>query len=244
MRAFLEKHGTEWLDDFVYISNMPLQNLGVKVIPFDGTFLNDFIEKTSFKKDDILIGSVEATIAFFKANNIVVPNYIGYPSPIEKYLGRKIIKDTLKNVINHPFPWFVKPANDVKKFTGSLVENNTQLDILHKFMGVKYEDEIYYSDVIPNILSEYRCFIHKGELKGIQWYLGDFTKFPDVNIINNMIKDYKDAPVSYTLDVAVTDDSTILIEVNDMWAIGSYGLGGRIYVRMCIDRFQEIINKK
>jgi hypothetical protein len=56
-----------------------------------------------------------------------------------------------------------------------------------------------------------------------------------------MIKDYKSANVAYTLDVGITDDgSTKLVEVNDMWAIGSYGFNAKDYVRMTIDRFQEI----
>lgn len=83
-------------------------------------------------------------------------------------------------------------------------------------------------------------------MNGIQWYAGDFKIFPDIAIIENMIKSYKSANVSYTLDVGVMNygnsslTTTTLIEVNDMWAIGSYGFDGKKYVRMTIDRFQEI----
>ena len=67
-----------------------------------------------------------------------------------------------------------------------------------------------------------------------------------------MIETYKDeAPISYTLDVGIIEkdknevlsfEQTVLIEINDFWAIGGYGLDGKTYVRMLIDRFQEIKN--
>lgn len=51
-----------------------------------------------------------------------------------------------------------------------------------------------------------------------------------------------ECPVSYALDVAVTGSGmTILVELNDFWAIGGYGLDGRTYVRMLVDRSQEVI---
>ena len=58
MKAYLEKCGNEWLDDFVYSSVGPLNDLGIEVIPFDGSRLPTFFMSTSFCKDDILIGSV------------------------------------------------------------------------------------------------------------------------------------------------------------------------------------------
>ena len=56
-----------------------------------------------------------------------------------------------------------------------------------------------------------------------------------------MISKYTESPVSYTLDVGVIKSGeTALVEVNDMWAIGSYGFDAKTYVRMSIDRFMEI----
>lgn len=244
MRAFLEKCGKEWLDDFVYISNNPLRDLGVEVIPFDGTFLDDFIDKYSFNKNnDILIGSVEATTEFFKACNVDVPQYLGYPKELTKYLDRYYEITTFGQLENEKFPYFVKPFRDVKLFTGSVVESKNQLNILKNFMGkdiVPDETEVYLFEPVE-FISEYRCFVHKGELKGIKHYLGDFKIFPNTNVVENIIRDFENAPVSYTIDVGITEDhSTVLVEINDFWAIGSYGFNGRDYVRMSIDRFREI----
>ena len=60
-----------------------------------------------------------------------------------------------------------------------------------------------------------------------------------------MVKDYTSSPVAYTLDVGVTaDGDTILVEVNDMWAIGSYGFDAKMYALMCVRRMKELCKNK
>ena len=148
--------------------------------------------------------------------------------------------------IHQYHPYFVKPKNNVKLFTGSLVENDKQYRIIKEFWKVTDDTELLLSEPI-DIDAEYRCFVHKGELKGIRYYAGDFKQFPKVDVIEKMIKDYENPYVSYTLDVGIVLSDlkfpmTTLIEVNDMWAIGSYGFDAKTYVRMVIDRFIEIKN--
>lgn len=252
MRAFLEKIENDYLDDFVFTSKYQLQNLGVEIIDFDGTNLKS-LDKYNFSlRTDIMIGSVEATTLFFKKCEIKAPAYLGYPESLQEYLGRKITS-TIVGDLTNDFPYFIKPKNDVKLFTGTLCENENQLKLFKSQYPVTNETELLLSEPL-DFLSEYRCFIHKGQLQGIHWYKGDFKIFPNINHVEKMIELYKDAPVSYTLDVGVipfVDElgyaehqgfihDTVLVEVNDMWAIGSYGFDAQKYVRMTIDRFQEI----
>ena len=247
MRAFLEKVEGDYLDDFVFISKYQLQNLGVEIIDFDGSNLKS-LDKYNFNlKNDIIIGSVEASCLFFKKCGIEPPKYIGYPEELKKYLDREIIK-TKFGEINHSYPYFIKPSNHVKLFTGTLVESEKSYDFMKEFYKEINEDTDLYLSSPIDFLSEYRCFVHKGKLKGIQWYAGDFTIFPSMFKIESMIEDYINAPVSYTLDVGIHSinggvaniTNTSLVEINDMWAIGSYGFNAKDYVRMTIDRFQEI----
>jgi len=47
---------------------------------------------------------------------------------------------------------------------------------------------------------------------------------PNIKLIENMIKDYTDSPMSYTLDVAVTENNeTCLLEVHPFVSCGLYG---------------------
>lgn len=247
MRAFLEKIEKDYLDDFVFVSKYQLQNLDIEVIDFDGLNLSSLDKYKPNLKTDIIIGSVEATNYFFNLCGSKIPSYLGYPNELKKYLGRTVFSTQVKD-LSLLFPYFIKPKDDVKLFTGTLVENEKQLKIFKEQYPVTSETKLFLSSPVK-FISEYRCFVHKGVLKGIQWYSGDFKIFPDVSIIENMIKDFKNAPVSYTIDVGVINDTdkylrshlnTLLVEINDMWAIGSYGFSAKDYVRMTIDRFQEI----
>ena len=116
-----------------------------------------------------------------------------------------------------------------------------QLQWIKEYTDITDDTEVYISAVLPKIVSEYRCFVHEDKLVGIQHYLGDFKTFPSVRMIEDMIASYKSSNCAYTLDVGVMEHgSTVLIEVNDMWAIGSYGMDAKTYALMCVRRMREI----
>lgn len=248
MKAYLEKYGKEWFDDFVYLARQPLEDRGFTIVPFDDFTLPDLIDCEVFDKNDIIVGSVESTKLFWETVGIEVPKYIGYPKCLGEFYSRKINKTKFSDIKVNDLPIFVKPADDVKLFTGFVLEKSSTLrDINMYYPDVNPDTPVYISEPIE-IVSEYRCFVHKNKLVGIKHYDGDFTKFPDVFTIQSMMqKFYDESPVSYTLDVGLIRDGnrfkTILVEVNDFWAIGGYGLDGKTYVRMLVDRFQEIKNK-
>ncbi len=247
MKAYLEKCGKEWFDDFVYLARQPLEDRGFTIVPFDDFTLPDLIKCEAFDKNDIVVGSVESTKAFWKTVGIEIPKYIGYPKSLDAFYGRTIKRTRFGKITIDDLPIFIKPAYDIKLFTGFVLEKSTTLhNIGMYYSDVNPNTAIYTSEVV-DIISEYRCFVHKNELVGIKHYAGDFCSFPNLSSIYKMIRSYKEnAPISYTLDVGIINDineKTILIEINDFWAIGGYGLDGKTYVRMLIDRFQEIKNK-
>ena len=242
--AYLEQAGGEWYDDFIYMSKEPLKSLGFEIRPFDG----DDMENTLLCypldiKNDVIVGSVGATIEFFKACGIEVPTYLGYPEELKIFLSREIYGTELGYLYQQypKFPYFIKPMNDVKLFTGEVIESYEQLDSIKDFSNANDKTEVYVSAVLPKIVTEYRCFVHEDKLVGIQNYAGDFTVFPDVHMINTMISAYTSSNCVYTLDVGVLEHGqTILIEVNDMWAIGSYGMDAKTYALMSVRRMREI----
>jgi hypothetical protein len=248
MKAFLQKCDNEWFDDFVYSARQPLLDRGFTIIPFNDVELQTLIDCETFDKNDIIIGSVEATKVFWNAVGIETPKYIGYPKSLDSFYGRTIKRTRFGKITLDDLPIFIKPAYDIKLFTGFVLERGTTLhNIGMYYSGVNPNTAVYTSEPI-NIVSEYRCFVHKNELVGIKHYSGDFNVFPDISEIKSMIQKYRDeSPISYTLDVGLVRDSddfkTIIVEINDFWAIGGYGLDGKTYVRMLIDRFQEIKNK-
>lgn len=247
--AYLEKAGDEWLDDFVYIARQPLIERGYKIIAFDGCDMeNTLLNKVIVPEEDLIIGSVEATVAYFNECGIEVPKPLGYPESLEGYLGRKITETTFEE-LGDDYPYFVKPSGQVKLFTGDVVENKGHLEYF-KISGAKPETPVFKSTLIE-FASEYRCFVTNGEVRGIQYYQGDYRIYPSAHLIQDMVNAYKDCPSAYTLDVGVVlvpskdgrfiYHQTALVEVNDMWAIGSYGFNGRDYALMCARRMKEIV---
>jgi hypothetical protein len=107
----------------------------------------------------------------------------------------------------------------------------------------------------------------KHKIIGIRHYQGDCTIFPDINSIKEMAEAYHNAPRAYGLDVAIikkqVNDSmtnllnsirkdrdmpekndyvykTVLVECQDMWSIGAYGLDPVIYANLLKKRWYEI----
>ncbi len=243
MRAFIEKIGGEWFEDFCYISNFPLQEMGYKIIPFNGDDLeNTLCNKYINPKTDICLGSVQAISKFFELCGVEEPKYLGYPDQLDKYLGRKIEKTTFGELGND-FPYFIKPLEGVKMFTGDVVTKEKHLEYMVQFDKCLPDTKVYKSEVVE-FVTEYRAFVSQGKIYDLKNYNGDFLKFIDTSVLENMVKDFTDCPSAFTLDVGLTDDGrTLLVEVNDFWALGSYGLEGRIYSLLAARRMKEILNK-
>ena len=64
---------------------------------------------------------------------------------------------------------------------------------------------------------------HRMGAVGVKIYKGDFTYPPSKSLIEEMIRAYSDPPAAYSLDVGVSETETLLIEVNDSYALGKDG---------------------
>lgn len=110
-------------------------------------------------------------------------------------------------------------------------------------MSHNYKREIIKQDVI-SVESEYRVYIsYLRGILGVKHYLGD----PYLKLNKNFVKEcYKESTKhlkekSYTLDFGIDDKGeTFLIEVNDGWAIGNYGLPPYMYYHFIKNRFLQL----
>jgi hypothetical protein len=138
---------------------------------------------------------------------------------------------------------FVKPKQ-IKLFTGMVV--NKQF----VFSLNPYPDD---TDVIVSkpfkseIVSEWRCYVRKNiigdPIVDIRCYSGDPFVIPKkefiLELFNQNILIY---PKSYTIDVAILENGeNTVVEYNDMWAIGNYGIENEKYVSLLKERYFEII---
>ena len=182
---------------------------------------------TVLSQNQIPVGTVEFVSEYFEKINVPVPKPRNIPECLFGYSKRKIINGTEKDISGNKF---VKSNDKIKTFT--------------EFCTSAPNGNYQISEIIE-IESEYRCFIHKNNLVGLQNYSGSFLKFPNISAIENMISTFatNKAPVAYTLDVAITKyNQTVPIEVHDFFSCGLYGFAEhKIYPFMLSQWFFEYV---
>jgi len=147
---------------------------------------------------------------------------------------------------SHKLPIFIKPyqsvkANDLKDSQNYASGVITKESSISFYSGMPDDYLVMTSDVV-NFVSEYRCFVNRGEIKGIKWYNGDFKRFIDPTTVELIMKLYTNSPISYTIDVGLLENGkTTLIECNDGWSVSDYGLEPELYFRFLVDRWKQIV---
>lgn len=133
---------------------------------------------------------------------------------------------------------FIKPLK-IKLFTGLVLDGS----IYSELRGVPLDAEVLaYKPFTKRLESEWRIYIHNNKIIDSRNYSGDFKINPDYDFVESVIKENKDFPVAYTIDVGqFSDGENVVIEFNDMWAIGNYGMPNELYLRLLSDRYFEIV---
>jgi len=197
-----------------------------------------------FKEYDLVLGGVrESRMILHKLNSSFFDKEVDtYPNELKQFLGRDVQKVKLAEVYEKAFAkeqFFVKPVLP-KLFPATVVKSH---DDVITFLNIDESKDAYISDLVE-FKTEWRSYIHKGKIEGLHFYYGDWKIRPEIDIIQKMIKEFKNAPVSYTLDVGIINGKTCLVEANDFYAIGNYGLDFATYTTMLIDRWNELKRTK
>jgi hypothetical protein len=165
--------------------------------------------------------------------NVLNVKPINIPSELfkDKYLKRECNLKNRSEIILNGKEKFIKSVDKIKEFT-EVIDNEKYIP----------EGNYFVSELI-DIESEWRAFIFNNKLVGLQNYLGSFTTFPDLKIIDNMILDYKNCPPAYTLDVGINNVAgTFIIEVHNFFSCGLYGFAdNKILPQMFIQSFKHEI---
>lgn len=182
----------------------------------------------------IPIGSIEFVLNFYRTClDIDGIKPINIPEELNRYefTGRKIEHLSYSERIDSNKEVFAKSA-DKFKYYAELV----------KMRNLPLNKPLIVSEPI-DIKSEWRAFVFNKELLDIRNYSGDFTVFPDIQMVNRMIQSYEDSPKAYTLDVAINDEGkTVTIEVHQFFSCGLYGFCDyTILPKMFIVTHREII---
>lgn len=182
----------------------------------------EFVFKSIYH-DYTPVGTVEFVCAFLLQFHDLIPKPLNVPEELFNnlywtYTQRYVFNGTEKDIVNLTGKWFVKSNDKIKSFSGIITFDGTsQIPESIQLPIGNYQFSKYI-----NIQSEWRAFIYEGKLVGLQNYAGEFTLFPNVCLIKKMIKEYTSAPIAYTLDVGVNDNSTFIIECHLLFSCGLY----------------------
>ena len=188
-------------------------------------------------KDFVPVGTIEFVMKFI--GKFIKPDGSAEIKPLNipenmfnpKFSGRRIQNfeingQTREQVFNEISTWttpllFIK-SNEVLKSPLNGMYNMS--DIMD---SEKLPDGNYQVSEHVKIVSEYRCFVYQGKLKGVQFYSGDFTTFPDRDKIFDLVRSLntdENETTGYTFDVYVTPDgNTYLMEMHEFFSCGLYG---------------------
>lgn len=188
-------------------------------------------------KQRLFVGSVEFMTEVFKRVGIEQPRL-----PLNNLRAEKRM---LMSEFQYEAPVFIKPTQ-IKLFTGTVIDEFNHVQYKHHYPDA----EIIVQDVI-DFTSEWRCYIFRNKLVDIKNYSG--TIIEDLGFLKNFVEKLvlneistKNFPETFVIDIGFSNAWDIpisVIEFNDMWAIGNYGVDNDLYVRMLKERYFDIIKR-
>ena len=172
------------------------------------------------------------------------PPALDFPEELEAFVGRKIFETTMAEVrhweTHEPskLPVHVKPIRQ-KLFVGKVVHAFRDLIPMANVPG----DEPVLIQEVVEMKSEWRATILRGDIVNVSHYKGDPVTFPDKNVMKEALLSYTSAPIGFAMDWAVTSDGqTLLVEVNDGFSLGNYGVPGYLYTALLECRWREMMD--
>ena len=199
-----------------------------------------------YRQKYVPIGSVDFVVEYLQRMYGLMPKPINVPEALFDRANRKIFNGNHLSLENCAGKYFVKSNDYFKGFTEIIecVDTGNQGTTYSKPIPI---GDYQFSEVI-SIDSEWRAFIYNGKMIGLQNYCGEFTKWPDVWKIKQMIYEYQangKPPIAYTLDVGVNDRGTFVIELHPMMSVGLYGFSDhKVLPYMFYKCFWEFIQRE
>ena len=225
------------------------RELGAEIVPYHT--IDEIYDKVD--REDIVLDYIDQCNVIFRKFG-VEPHIPDYPESMKVFLGRKIWKDTIDSIASNEEKWsagyFVKPVRS-KAFTGKIISSIADL------VGCGNCSDNY--DVIVSepldILAEWRGFITYDKLIDLRPYgmLIDRTRQSylyhyDSDIIQRMMDafcEWKGRPAACSMDICYTKDGrTLLVEFNDAYSLGNYGLPSIAYAKMISARWSQLLGRE
>jgi hypothetical protein len=206
-----------------------------------------FTDTIPFTEDNIVVGHIDQCRRHIeKITGKIVPD-LDYPEELLLFMKRKTGKTTLGEVYSKVtsenfIPLFIKSV-DQKHITGFVCRNFA--DYARNCGGMDYAKQVYTSELV-DFKAEFRTYIHRHDIVTSLRYRGDYDKAPNRETVEAMLYSLRNTkmPVAYSIDVGIIDTGeTVLVECNDGFALGNYGVPARKYTEMHRDRWYQMVRE-
>ena len=239
--AYLQKnpeHG-EFISVPIYTLWDGCRQLGIQT----KSFTQDEINTIDISRETLVTGGVGIVRKAFTRLGVPQPT-VGEipPKEVLDLYGRHIWSTTMAEVrqgYEDGKHFFIKPLKMHKEFSGHVTSGDISRLAMTAYLPNDFE--ILASEIM-NFQSEYRLFIHKGKIVSCKFYRGDFRKLVDFAVAEAFLEKIQNPPIGYSLDLGVAEnEKTYIVEINDAFSLGNYGLSSIIYTKIVIDRWEEIV---
>lgn len=193
-----------------------------------------------------VVGTAPSVQGAMKQLRIPVPAPDDYPAALQPWLRRRVWRETLGAVE----AWvgdgaggslFVKPAERLKTFNGRVFDHPGDL----YYLGAASRRQAVWCSQPVRWRSEFRAYVIGAQVVGLDHYAGDPSLLPCERSIAEAVRAYHDsgaAPAGYGIDFGVLDDgSTALVEANDGYALGAYGIDAEPYTDLLLARWAQLL---
>jgi hypothetical protein len=210
---------------------------GTETAPFFG--FGDIEYLSDLGPDVGIVGYIGDVWRALRKLGLPKPEPLDYPDELEPWMARWVERDELGKVRGRVQPGvFIKPVNH-KVFTGFVMTGS--FDDAIKLAPYPPDEPVWLCGAI-DFVSEYRVYLLRDEILGVHYYRGDWSVAPDRKTVWAMIEAWKSKPVACTIDVGVDSEGrTLLVEVNDGYSVGNYGMICTKYAQMLEARWQELV---
>lgn len=241
--AFVQEEGNGLLDPEMRQVADELGRRGVPVQLFTEKRLTR--RQLALAPDTLVVGYVPVVLGALHQLGVPAPAPNDYPACLRPLLHRRVWESTVGEVIDSVHDGrfdraFVKPKGRLKHFTGVVVESPADL---YRLGNTSRRQPTYCAEVVA-WRSEHRFFVIEGRIVGARAYAGDGAAAPEGGVVAEAIRALLvagEAPAGFGIDFGVlASGATALVEMNDGFSLGAYGLEDALYTDLVTARWCQL----
>lgn len=237
MRVYIQQKRGGFPNINYYNAWLGFQELGYETMLFEESAFNEL----DLSRESVVTGEIPVMLAAFAKLGVAYVPLQYIPQGLNRFAARRIWTSTLgevRNAVASGEALFAKPLEGTPRyFKGQVLR--TFRDLI-RTANCDPTMPLWCSELV-DFVSEYRVFVCEGEIVGLKHYSGDFRIFPDWPTVEEAVSSYTDRPAGLGLDFGVTRDGrTLIVEQNDGFSLGCYGLHHVIYAKLLAARWNQI----